>query len=210
MTTLIIGAHGQIGQLLIKALVAEGKTPRAMVRAEEQAQVMRDLGAEPVIADLEGDFQSALEGCDKVVFTAGSGAKTGPDKTILVDMWGAMKAVDAAKAAGISQFVMVSSRGAEDPEKGPAKIKHYTVCKKLADDHLLRSGQPHTILRPGRLTNDDAERKITTQWPDAVDGQWIPREDVALAIAHCLKTPATIGKVYPLFHGEQSLADALN
>lgn len=209
MTTLIIGAHGQIGQLLIKALAAEGETPRAMVRAEAQAQVVKDLGAEPVIADLEGDFRSALEGCDKVVFTAGSGAKTGPDKTILVDMWGAMKAVDAAKAAGISQFVMVSSRGAEDPEKGPAKIKHYTVCKKLADDHLLRSGQPYTILRPGRLTNDAAEHKITTQWPAEMDDQWIPREDVALAIAHCLKTPGTAGKIYPLFHGESSFSEAL-
>ncbi|WP_027328986.1 SDR family oxidoreductase [Marinimicrobium agarilyticum] len=210
MTTLIIGAHGQIGQLLIKALVAEGETPRAMVRAEEQAKVVKDLGAEPAIADLEGNVQSAFEGCDKVVFTAGSGAKTGPDKTILVDMWGAMKAVDAAKAAGISQFVMVSSRGAEDPEKGPAKIKHYTVCKKLADDHLLRSGQPYTILRPGRLTDETAERTITTQWPDTADEQWIPREDVALAIAHCLKTPVTIGKVYPLFHGKHSFSDALN
>lgn len=210
MTTLIIGAHGQIGQLLIKALVAEGQTPRAMVRSEEQAQVMKELGAAPVIADLEGDFRSALDGCDKVVFTAGSGAKTGPDKTILVDMWGAMKAVDAAKAAGVSQFVMVSSRGAEDPEKGPAKIKHYTVCKKLADDHLLRCGQPYTILRPGRLTNDPADHKVTTRWPEAADEQWIPREDVALAIAHCLKTPGTIGKIYPLFHGEQSIRDALH
>lgn len=210
MTTLIIGAHGQIGQLLIKELVASGETPKAMVRGEEQAQVVKGLGAEPVIADLEGDFQSAFEGCDKVVFTAGSGAKTGPDKTILVDMWGAMKAVETAKAAGVSQFVMVSSRGAEDPEKGPAKIKHYTVCKRLADDHLLRSGQPYTVLRPGRLTNDPASHKVTTRWPEAADEQWIPREDVTLAIAHCLKTPGTIGKIYPLFHGEQSFGDALN
>lgn len=209
MTTLVIGAHGQIGQLLLQVLTAAGETPVAMVRSEAQAKVVKELGAEPLVADLEGDLGGVCKGVDVVVFTAGSGAKTGPDKTILVDMWGAMKAVDAAKAAGVSQFVMVSSRGAEDPEKGPAKIKHYTVCKKVADDYLLDSGVPFTILRPGRLTDDPAGHTITTHWPEAPEAQWIAREDVALAIAHCLKTPNTIGKVYPLFHGDRSLNEVL-
>ena len=96
MTTLIIGAHGQIGQLLIKRLAANGEKPRAMIRNQQQAEAIRALGGEPVIADLEGDFSSALDGCDQVVFTAGSGGHTGPDKTVLIDLWGAIKAVDAA------------------------------------------------------------------------------------------------------------------
>ncbi|WP_111642141.1 SDR family oxidoreductase [Marinimicrobium alkaliphilum] len=209
MTTLIIGAHGQIGQLLVKELADHHQKPKAMVRNKQQAEAVRSLGADPVIADLEADFAHAFEGCDKVVFTAGSGAKTGPDKTILVDLWGAIKAVDIAKAKGIKQFVMVSSRGAEDPEAGPTKIKHYTVCKKLADDHLLASGVPYTILRPGRLTDDDATGRVRSQWPDNADDQWISRADVALAIEHCLDSPGTLGKVYPLFHGEQPISACL-
>lgn len=209
MTTLVIGAHGQIGQLLIQELADHHQKPRAMVRSEAQAEVVRTLGAEPVVADLEADFSHAFEGCDKVVFTAGSGAKTGPDKTILVDMWGAIKAVEYAKKHGVQQFVMVSSRGAEDPEAGPSKIKHYTVCKKIADDYLLASGVPYTILRPGRLTDDPPSGRVINHWPEKAEDQWISRTDVALAIEHCLGSPGTIGKIYPLFHGDQPISACL-
>lgn len=209
MSVLIIGAHGQIGQLLIRELVAAGQTPNAMVRSPEQARHVTALGAEPVMADLEEDFSHALKGCDQVVFTAGSGPHTGADKTILVDLWGAIKSVDAAEAAQVSHFVMVSSRGAEDPEGGPAKIKHYTVCKKLADDHLLRSQLNYTILRPGRLTDDPATDGVRTDWPEQPEDQWITRQDVARAIAHCLNNPQTHKGIYPLFNGQQSLAEAL-
>lgn len=209
MTTLIIGANGQIGRLLIDELHAAGERPRAMIRDESQADGVKVSGAEPVVADLEGDFSRAFEGVDRVVFTAGSGPKTGPDKTILVDLWGAMKAVDAAKAAGVAHFVMVSSRGAEDPDNGPQKIKPYCVCKKLADDYLLASGLNSTILRPGRLTDDPASGRITTGRPDDPDEQWITRQDVARAVAFCLANEHTRGKIYPLFHGGRSLEDAL-
>lgn len=209
MPTLIIGANGQIGRLLVQRLARDGERPRAMVRTEEQSGTLKELGAQPVLGDLEANFDAALENCDKVVFTAGSGAKTGPDKTILVDMWGAIKAIDAARLSGAKHFVMVSSRGADDPEAGPSAIKHYTVCKKIADDYLLDSGLPYTILRPGRLTNDPADHGFTTDWPESRDDQWITREDVADAIAYCLKHPGTQGKIYPLFHGVQTLDQTL-
>ncbi|PTY37221.1 oxidoreductase [Saccharospirillum sp. MSK14-1] len=209
MTTLVIGAHGQIGQRLIKHLAASGDTPRAMIRSQEQAQTIKALGGEPVIADLEGDFSAALTGCDKVVFTAGSGGHTGADKTVLIDLWGAIKAVDAAKASGVKQFVMVSSRGAENPDAAPARIKHYTVCKHLADEHLIHSGLTYSILRPGRLTDEDATDQVRTDWPDSQEEQWVTRADVAAAIAHCLSSNATHQRIYPLFHGEQRVAEAL-
>lgn len=205
MSTLIIGAHGQIGQLLIQELVRTEETPSAMVRSTAQVEQVKQLGAKPVIADLEEPFEHALEGCNRVVFTAGSGPHTGADKTILVDLWGAINAIDAAEEAGVEQFVMVSSRGAENPEAGPLKIKHYTVCKKLADDHLILSDVPYTILRPGRLTDDPATGRLTTHWPDNPEDQWIPRQDVARAIAYCLGRKETLNHIYPLFQGDQPL-----
>lgn len=210
MTPLIIGAHGQIGQLLIRELVEAGIKPKAMVRTDAQAERVKQLGAEAVIGDLEEDFQPLLKDCKQVVFTAGSGPHTGADKTILVDMWGAINAIDAAEAADVEQFVMISSRGAENPEASPLKIKHYTVCKKLADDHLILSDIPHTILRPGRLTDDPASDRLTTQWPDDPEAQWISRQDVARAAVYCLKNPHTRQRIYPLFNGSTPLADALD
>lgn len=209
MSTLIIGANGQIGRLLVQRMAKSGAIPRAMVRRLEQARILQEMGAQTVIGDLEENIDNALDGCDKVVFTAGSGPKTGPDKTVLVDLWGAIKAIDAARRFGIEHFVMVSSRGAQDPDSSPEKIRHYTVCKRVADNHLIDSGVPYTILRPGALTNDPGTDRITTVWPEGDADQWITREDVANVIHHCLEHPLTKGRIYPLFHGDQPIETAL-
>lgn len=208
MTTLVIGAAGQIGRMIVRKMHERGEPVIAMLRKADAE--LEALGVEIRFADLEEDFSHALAGCDQVIFTAGSGAKTGADKTILVDMWGAMKSVDAAKRVGVKRFVMVSSRGAEDPDNGPAAIKHYSVCKKMADDHLLASGLGYTILRPGRLLNEPATGGFSTTMPDAKEAQIITREDVADACIYCLQTSGAINKIYPLVNGDQPLPKALH
>jgi len=207
--TLVIGANGQIGKQLI-GLMALAKMPvRAMIRTQEQAQDMEKLGAEIYLADLEQPLpDEAFVDCDKVVFTAGSGGKTGADKTILVDLWGAVKAVDMAKKHDIKQFVMVSSRDAGDPENGSAAIKHYNICKHFADKHLLESGVPHTILRPGRLTNEAATGLICTRRPDSKDDQVITRADVAACIVQCLDHSEAINQVDEIYQGDMPIAEA--
>ncbi len=207
--TLVIGANGQIGKQLI-GLMALAKMPvKAMVRNQEQAEIMQKLGAETFLADLEQPLpDEAFADCDKVVFTAGSGGKTGPDKTILIDLWGAVKAVDMAQKHKIKQFVMISSRDAGDPENGTPAIKHYNICKHFADKHLLESGVPYTILRPGRLTDDAATGLITTQRPLSKDEQIISRADVAACIVQCLDHSEAINQVDELYQGEMPIAEA--
>ncbi|WP_237359092.1 NAD(P)H-binding protein, partial [Salmonella enterica] len=80
-----------------------------MVRVEEQMEAMNQLGADKIVhANLEGGFGHAMDNADAVIFAAGSGASTGADKTIIVDLWGAMKAIDYAKERGIKRFVQLS------------------------------------------------------------------------------------------------------
>ncbi|MAR73180.1 MULTISPECIES: NAD(P)H-binding protein [unclassified Halomonas] len=81
MTTLVIGANGQIGRQVCAIAHRQGHPIRAMIRSAEQRDWFEQQGIETVVADLEGDFASAFEGCDQVLFTAGSGPNTGPDKT---------------------------------------------------------------------------------------------------------------------------------
>lgn len=207
--TLVIGANGQIGKQLI-GMMALAKMPAlAMIRSAEQALSMEKLGAETVIADLEQPLpDAAFADCDKVVFTAGSGGKTGADKTILIDLWAAVKAVDMAKKHNIKQFVMVSARDAGDPEHGTEAIKHYNICKHFADKHLLESGVPYTILRPGRLTNEAATGLITTQRPANQDEQIITRADVAACVLQCLDHSEAINQVDELYNGSMPIAEA--
>ncbi len=207
--TLVIGANGQIGRQLIGMMALASMPVKAMIRNSEHAQKLEQLGAEIILADLEQPLpDEAFADCDKVVFSAGSGGKTGADKTILIDLWGAVKAIDMAKKHKIKQFVMVSSRDAGDPENGTPAIKHYNICKHFADKHLLESGVPYTILRPGRLTDEAATGLITTQRPDDKEKQSITRSDVAACIVQCLDHSEAVNQVDEIYNGDTPIAEA--
>jgi len=141
MHVFIAGANGQIGRFLLQGIADSRHEARALVRHADQGPELQQLGAtETVIGDLEQDCSEAMRGCDAVIFTAGSGPHTGPDKTVDVDQDGAIRLVDTAKAMGIKRFIMVSSMRAEEPEKGPEKLQHYLRAKRNADEHLKNSG----------------------------------------------------------------------
>lgn len=205
-TVLVMGANGKVGRLLVERLVQAGHAVRAMVRDPDQAPAMRDRDAEPVVADLEGDFGHALHDCDAVVFTAGSGGHTGADRTAAVDGLGAILAVDAARAAGIRRFVMVSARGADDPDRSEA-IRHYLVAKSIADGYLQQAGLDHTIIRPGQLSDDPPTGRI--QVGNTLRGGRITRADVAATVAAVLEAPATIGRTFEIVNDGVPIRDAL-
>ncbi len=90
--TLVIGAHGKIGQRLVALMVKQGMPVVAMIRDAAQKIEMEESGVETIVADLEQPLADELfKDIDKIVFSAGSGANTGADKTLLVDLWGACK-----------------------------------------------------------------------------------------------------------------------
>jgi uncharacterized protein YbjT (DUF2867 family) len=209
-TSLVIGANGQIGKKLIELMIEAGMNVRAMIRDPSQAETFETMGAEIVIADLETDFSFAFNGCDSVIFTAGSGASTGFDKTLLIDLWAAIKAINYATVHNVQRFIMISSRGAENPDKGPERIKPYLVAKHAADFVLQSSDLSFTILQPGRLTNDPGTNHIQTQRPENTADQKISRKDVATCIVYCLQHDHTIASTFELFEGDLSIKEVLS
>ncbi|MEH6463335.1 MAG: NAD(P)-binding oxidoreductase [Shewanella psychromarinicola] len=209
--TLILGASGQIGNMATKQLLAEGQSVIALVRDKNKlADIASDKKLRIVEVDLEQDFSQAFNDCDQVIFSAGSGGKTGADKTMLIDLWAACKAIDYAKAANVSHFIMVSSIGADDPDQGSEQMKPYLVAKHMADEHLINSGLNYTIFRPASLTDDRATGKVQTQRPSSKQEMTIHREDVARALTYAVGKPQLGGKVFELFNGSKSLSDVLN
>jgi uncharacterized protein YbjT (DUF2867 family) len=204
--TLVIGAHGKIGRILCRKAAGHGLELRAMLRSEAQQQVVAGPGVEPVVGDLEGEFAHAFEGCDRVVFTAGSGGQTGGDKTLLVDLYGAIRAIEASEARGIEHFVMVSALRVDRPLSAPAAMRHYFVAKKLADERLLASSVPATILRPGRLTDERGSGRIASPVASA-PGIDVSRENVADCIAASLREPRARGRIVELLDGETAIAE---
>lgn len=217
MKVLVVGANGKIGKQLVNLLnESETHSVRAFVRKEEQAKELESNGIETHLGDLEGsvsDLKEAVKGTDAVVFTAGSGGSTGADKTLLIDLDGAVKVIDAAKNVGVDRFLMVSAFGADQREKWNEEIKSYYVAKYYADKELMQSGLNYTIVRPGGLTDDASKGKVVVsdnmQLADSDD--WtIPREDVAKVVFESLDNEKTYYKAFDLVSGEQSIEEALD
>ena len=208
MSVLVIGANGKIGRIFCRKAQGAGWPVRAMIRSREQAELFGDLGVEAVLGDLEGEFASAFDGCDQVVFTAGSGGHTGADKTMLVDLYGAIRAIEESERRGIEHFVMVSAMRVDAPLSAPPTMRHYFVAKKLADDRLQRSTLPYTILRPGRLTDEAGSGRVRTDG-DGSTGVDISRENVADCIAAALLEPSARGRTIDLLDGTTPIAGAL-
>ena len=203
MSVLVIGANGQIGRKILGLL----EKPRAMIRDPGQAASIKELGGDPVVADLEQDIGPAVAGCDTVIFTAGSGGRTGPDKTMIVDLWGAMKVIDAAAREKVKRFLMVSAIGATEPDRAADGIKHYMIAKRVADDYLVHSGLNYTIVRPGGLTNEAGTGTISAG--EKIGRGKIPREDVARTLVSCLELEETYRKTFAVLSGNVPIVQAL-
>ncbi|WP_040225536.1 SDR family oxidoreductase [Bhargavaea cecembensis] len=211
MNVLVIGANGQIGRQVV-GLLKESKnhTPRAMVRSEEQAGRFERDGVETIVADLEGSVEQltrAMVGIDAVVFAAGSGGHTGPDKTLLIDLDGAVKSMEAAEKGGIGRFILISALQANHRENWNETIRPYYVAKHYADRALTESSLDYTIIRPGGLMNTPGTGRVTAA--ENLEGGSISREDVARTIVAALDEDKTIRRAFDLVAGDTSIAEAL-
>ncbi|MDF2857149.1 MAG: yhfK [Neobacillus sp.] len=211
MNVLVVGANGQIGKQLIHLLSKSNEhTVKAMVRKEEQAEAFTRLGLEVSVTSLEDrveDIAQAARGCNAIIFTAGSGRNTGFDKTLLIDLDGAVKTVEAAEKVGIKRFIMVSAIQAHKRESWNEKMMPYYTAKYYADKILEQSDLTYTIIRPGRLVNDPGIGKITAA--ENIKGGSIPREDLAKTIVHALTEENTFYRSFDLTTGEVPIKDAL-
>jgi uncharacterized protein YbjT (DUF2867 family) len=211
MNVAVVGANGQIGKQVIGLLIESSEhTPRAIVRKEEQARAFEQDGVQSSLVDLEGtvdEITHGLKGADAVVFSAGSGGKTGADKTLLIDLDGAVKTMEAAKQAGIDRFIMVSALQAHNRENWNESLKPYYVAKHFADRALEQSGLTYTIIRPGGLLNEVGTGKVTAG--ENLSRESIPREDVAATIVASLNEERTFNKGFDLITGNDGIEEAI-
>lgn len=210
MKVLVVGANGKIGKMVVNTLHEHPDFQvRAMVRHTEQAEELNNRGIESVVVSLEDTVEKiseAITGCDAVVFSAGSGSKTGPDKTLLVDLDGAVKTIEAAEQKDVKRFVMVSALQAHNRENWNEKIRPYYVAKHYADRELVRSSLDYTIIRPGGLLDEPGKGTVTVG--EQLTRGTIPREDVAGMIVAVLSEPLSIRKAFDMTSGETQIQDA--
>jgi len=211
MDILVVGANGRTGRHILPLLLADGHNANAMIRDLDQTEEIESLGGNAVFGDLESELDEIVRGNDSVIFAAGSGSKTGPEKTIDVDQNAAISLIDTCERVGSKRFIMLSSLDADNPEGGPEKLKHYLRAKSLADKHLAKSTLDWTIVRPGYLTDNPATGMINlaSNLGQISGGGSISRMDVAEVLVSCLSHNQTIGKAFDILEGDSVIKDEL-
>jgi len=205
MDVVVAGGHGQIGLRLLRLLAGGGHRARGLVRNPDHVADVVEVGAEGVVCDMEAleSLSGCCTGADAVVFAAGAGPGSGPERKRTVDLGAAVKLMDA----GVRRYVIVSAISAGRPEEWSEPMRPYYEAKAEADRRLAESGLDYTIVRPGSLTDDPGTGRVTVGTGLAYGD--IPRDDVAAVLLAVLLTPASIGKTFELLSGDTPVDDAV-
>ena len=215
MRVVIAGGHGKIALITEGLLSRRGDSVAGFIRNPAHTGDVEQAGAEAVVLDLEQasveEVASQLTGADAVVFAAGAGPGSGASRKETVDRDAAILLADAAQAAGVRRYVMISSMGADaeaPDDAGNPVFVAYLRAKGAADDNVRsRTGLDSTIVRPGHLTNDPGTGRVTIASQTGRGD--IPREDVAAVLLAGLDTPATAGHTFEVVSGDTEIAEAV-
>jgi uncharacterized protein YbjT (DUF2867 family) len=205
-----IGAAGGVGSRLSQLLLARGDVVTGMHRKPEQADVIAATGASPITGDLIADdvdtLAAKLAGHDAVVFSAGAHG-TGVEQTTLIDGTGLEKSAAAAAQAGVLRFVLVSAFPEAERGRGLGEgFEHYMRVKKSADVHLCATDLDWLIVRPGLLTDETGDGRVTAGL--AVEYGTVRRDNVAAFIDAALHEPTLNRTIIELTDGPTPAGEA--
>ena len=213
MRVVIAGGHGKIALILERMLSQRGDSVAGFIRNPDQSTDLVGAGAEPLVVDLEkasvDEVAGHLRGADAVVFAAGAGPGSGAARKETVDRDAAILLADAAEAAGVERYVMVSAMAADPQATAEDEVfQAYLRAKGAADEAIrARTALIRTIVRPGMLTNEPGTGRVAIA--DSTGRGSIPREDVAAVLVGVLDEPATAGRSFDLISGDTAITEAV-
>jgi uncharacterized protein YbjT (DUF2867 family) len=148
---LIVGATGILGSEICRLLAKKGESVRALVRSTsnpDKVAQLKALKAEVILGDLKDrrSLDAACRGATAVVSTASSTlSRQEGDSIESVDREGQVNLVDAASAAGVTHFVLISFPNVDIDFP-------LQRAKRAVEDRLRSSGMSYTILQPTFFT----------------------------------------------------------
>ncbi|KAL0545109.1 hypothetical protein IC582_020251 [Cucumis melo] len=223
-TVLVTGAGGRTGQIVYKKLKerSDQYAARGLVRTEESKQSIG--GADDLFVGDIRDADSlgpAIQGIDVLIILTSAVPKMKPgfDPTKggrpefyfedgaypeQVDWIGQKNQIDAAKAAGVKQIVLVGSMGGTNINHPLNSLGNgnILVWKRKAEQYLADSGIPYTIIRAGGLQDKDGGiRELLVGKDDELlqtETRTIARADVAEVCIQALQFEEAKFKAFDL------------
>lgn len=146
---LVTGATGFVGRSLLRNLESSGEAVRILLRPKaESPSLPRGSAFEVALASMSDrrGLRAAMVGVDTVIHLASAEAQGSRGDLDAVDVRGTEFLAEAASDAKVDRIFYLSHLGAS-----PSSAFPLLRAKALAEEHIRRSGVPHTILRSGLL-----------------------------------------------------------
>ena len=141
------------------------------------------------------------------MFAAGAGPGSGAERKWAMDRDGAINLLEAARAADVSRYVIVSSIGAESPPEGDDVFSVYLRAKAEADQAVISSDRDWTVVRPGGLTDEPGDGHVRVDTDPFRTN--VSRDNVAAVLAAVLHEPQTARHVLYVGDGDDPIDVAI-